>query len=145
MSHAPVLTVPKFAAFWNFSKLVYASDLTDVQKELDIILPFARTFGSSVKMVHVVPAIDKKTEERRKSVEALLKKFDYPNLSFELLIEENIPEAIDWYIRETKADLLTTFTHELTLYEKLFGRSVTRTIAYQGSIPLLAFKRSKKN
>ena len=73
------------------------------------------------------------------------KKFDYPNLSFELLIEENIPEAIDWYIRETKADLLTTFTHELTLYEKLFGRSVTRTIAYQGSIPLLAFKRSKKN
>jgi nucleotide-binding universal stress UspA family protein len=145
MSQAPVLAIPKFAAYWSFANLVYASDLTDVQKELDTLMPFARLFNSSVRMVHVVPAIDKKMEERRLAVEATLKKFDYPKLSFQLLIDEHIPEAIDRYIKESKADLLTTFTHELTLYEKLFGLSVTRTIAYQGSIPLLAFKRKKRS
>ncbi|MFM9073978.1 MAG: universal stress protein [Bacteroidota bacterium] len=145
MSQAPVLAIPKFAAYWSFSNLVYASDLTDVQKELDVIMPFARMFNSSVRVVHVAPAVDKKLEERRIAAEATLKKFNYPNLTFQLLIDDNIAEAIDRYIKETKADLLTTFTHELTLYEKLFGLSVTRTIAYQGSIPLLAFKRRKKS
>jgi nucleotide-binding universal stress UspA family protein len=96
-----------------------------------------------LKMVHVVPVVDKKVENRRLEVEQLIQKIKYPNLSFQLLIDDDIPGAIDRYIRETKADLLTTFTHELNLYEKLFGLSVTRTIAYQGNIPLLAFKRRK--
>jgi hypothetical protein len=37
--------------------------------------------------------------------------------------------------------LLTTFTHELSLYEKLFGLSITRKLAYLAHVPLLAFKR----
>ncbi|HQQ82836.1 MAG TPA: universal stress protein, partial [Cyclobacteriaceae bacterium] len=62
-------------------------------------------------------------------------------LDFKLIIDDDIPGAIDAYIKETKADLLTTFTHQLSLLEKLFARSVTRTLAYQGTIPLLAVKR----
>lgn len=144
LSSVPVLSVPQFAAFWNFSNVVYATDLTNTEKELEAILPFARSFQSTIRMVHVVPVVDKKVEARRQEVEKLIQKLKYPNLSFQLLIDENIPEAIDRFIRESKADLLTTFTHELNLYEKLFGLSVTRTIAYQANIPLLAFKRRKK-
>lgn len=144
LSQVPVLTIPRFAAYWNFSNVVYATDLTNAEKELDTILPFARIFNSSVHMVHVVPVIDKKVEARRIEVEKLIQKVKYPNLTFQILINDDIPQAIDRFIRESKADLLTTFTHELNLYEKLFGLSVTRTIAYQGNIPLLAFKRKKK-
>jgi len=143
-STAPVLAIPKFAAYWNFTNVVYATDLSNVEKELDTIIPFAKIFNSNLRMVHVVPVVDKKVEGRRLEVEKLIQKVKYPNLSFQLLIDDDIPEAIDRFIRETKADLLTTFTHELNLYEKLFGLSVTRTIAYQGNIPLLAFKRRKK-
>ena len=60
---------------------------------------------------------------------------------FRILIDENIPAAIDQFIKETNAELLTTFTHHLNLFEKLFALSVTRTLAYQGNIPLLALKR----
>ena len=107
----PVLTIPKWATFKNFGTVVYASDLKNVQKELDTIVPFAKLFDCSLQMVHVVAAMDKQAEQA-----ALL----------------------------SKADLLTTFTHELNIYEKLFGLSVTRTLAYQGNIPLLAFKRKDK-
>jgi len=144
MSKAPVLSIPKFAAYWNFSNVVYASDLKNVEKELETILPFAKIFQSTIRMVHVVPAIDKVLEAKKVEVERTIQKFKYPNLSFQFLIDDDIPEAIDRFIKETKADLLTTFTHELSLYEKMFGLSVTRTIAYQGSIPLLAFKRKEK-
>lgn len=143
-SSAPVLTVPKFAAVWSFRNVVYASDLTNVDKELETIIPFAKQFNSRIRMVHVVPAVDKKMEQKRQEVYRLIQHSKYPEISFDLLIDDNIPEAIDKFIREHKADVLTTFAHELSLYDKLFGMSVTRTIAYQANIPLLAFKRRKK-
>jgi nucleotide-binding universal stress UspA family protein len=144
MCPVPVLTVPKWATFKNFGTVVYASDLKNIQKELDTIIPFAKLFNTTVHMVHVVDSIDKKVDALKTEVEKLLQKTSYNKIDLKILIDENIPEAIDGYIKSSKADLLTTFTHELTLYEKLFGLSVTRTLAYQGNIPLLAFKRKAK-
>lgn len=139
-NYAPVLAIPEFAEFRNFNNVVYATDLKNIQRELDLLVPFAKIFGSRINMVHVVPAIDKKVEAEQKTVEGLIKGVQYP-IEFKLLIDDNVPSAIDYFIQETRADLLTTFTHELTLFEKLFARSVTRTLAYQAGVPLLAFKR----
>ena len=138
---APVLAIPDFAQYKNLQHIVYASDLKNVQKELDIIVEFAKIYGSHVHMIHVVPAMDKKVEADKNVVEGILKKVNYNRLDFKLIIDDDIPLAIDRYIRETKADLLTTFTHHLSLIEKLFAKSVTRTLAYLGTIPLLALKR----
>ena len=139
--HAPVLAIPKFAEFKNFKRVVYASDLKDAKKELEILIPFAQIFDAKIHMVHVVHAIDMKVEAERKNIETLIQNTGYTKIDFKLLIDEDVPGAIDQYIKEVKADLLTTFTHELSLYEKLFGLSITRKLAYQGSVPLLAFKR----
>jgi len=139
--HAPVLAIPKLAEFKNFKNVVYATDLKDPKKELDILIPFAQIFDSTIHMVHVVPAVDKKVETDRKNIETMIAKTGYSKLDFKVLIDEDAAGAIDQHIKDTKADLLTTFTHELSLYEKLFGLSVTRKLAYQASIPLLAFKR----
>lgn len=139
-NYAPVLAIPEFAEFRNFNNVVYATDLKNIQKELELLVPFAKIFGSRINMVHVVPSVDKKVEAEQRAVEGLIKNMHFP-IEFRLLIDDNIPGAIDFHIQETRADLLTTFTHELTLFEKLFARSVTRTLAYQASVPLLAFKR----
>ncbi len=137
----PVLTIPALAQYKNLQHIVYASDLKNVQKELDIILEFAKIYGSHVHMIHVVPVMDKKVEASKNSVEEIIRKANYTKLDFKLILDEDIPAAIDTYIQETKADLLTTFTHHLSLIEKLFAKSVTRTLAYLGTIPLLAIKR----
>lgn len=140
-SEVPVLAIPDFAVYKNLERIVYASDLKNVQKELDLIVEFAKIYGSHVHMIHVVPAIDKKVEAARKEVEAIIARENYDKLDFKLIIDDDIPTAIDHYIKETKADLLTAFTHHLSLVEKLFAKSVTRTLAYLGTIPLLALKR----
>lgn len=138
---APVLAIPEFAKYKNMEHIVYASDLKETQKELDIILEFAKIYGSYVHMIHVVNAIDKKVEASKLTIEAMIKKANYDKLDFKLIIDDNVPNAIDKFIKDTKADLLTTFTHKLSLEEKLFAKSVTRTLAYLGTIPLLAVKR----
>jgi nucleotide-binding universal stress UspA family protein len=137
----PVLAIPEFAQYKNLQHIVYATDLKDTQKELDIVVEFARIYGSAVHMIHVVPSMDKKVETAKNSLEAIIKKTHYDKLDFKLILDDDIPKAIDQYIKQTKADLLTTFTHKLSLEEKLFAKSVTRTLAYLGTIPLLAIKR----
>ncbi len=138
----PVLAIPEFAQYKNLQHIVYATDLKDTQKELDIVVEFARIYGSAVHMIHVVPSMDKKVETAKNSLEAIIKKTNYDKLDFKLILDDDIPKAIDQYIKQTKADLLTTFTHKLSLEEKLFAKSVTRTLAYLGTIPLLAIKRA---
>ena len=140
-SDVPVLAIPDFAQYKNLQHIVYASDLKNVQKELDLIVNFAKIYGSHVHMIHVVPVVDKKVEASKNSVEVIISKMNYSKLDFKLIIDDNIPAAIDRYIKETHADLLTAFTHHLNMVEKLFARSVTRTLAYLGTIPLLALKR----
>lgn len=139
--NVPVMAIPEFAKYKNLEHIVYASDLKDTQKELDLIVEFAQIYGSSVHMIHVTPSIDKKVEAAKSQVEEIIKKVNYKKLDFKLILEDDIPKAIDNYIKLTNADLLTTFTHKLSLEEKLFAKSVTRTLAYLGSIPLLAIKR----
>jgi len=85
--------------------------------------------------------IDKKLEIQKNTVAEIISKIGYEKLDFKLIVDDDVTTAIDGYIKKTKADLLTTFTHKLSLEEKLFGRSVTRKLAYQGTIPLLAVKR----
>ncbi len=82
-----------------------------------------------------------KVDAAIQSVEATIQKMNYTKLDFKLILEEDVTMAIAGYIKETKADLLTTFTHKLSLEEKIFGRSVTRKVAYQAITPLLAIKR----
>jgi nucleotide-binding universal stress UspA family protein len=139
--YSPVLAIPELAQYKDFKHVVYASDLNDLKKELELIVPFAKIFGSHLHVVHVVPAIDKKVELTRKSAEEIIKNTGYSPINFKLVIDDDVPQAIDEYIKATKADLLATFTKELTLYSKLFGLNVTRKLAYRGSIPLLSFKR----
>lgn len=141
VSNAPVLAIPEKANYTNFKNVIYASDLKNVQKELDTIIPFARVFDSTVHMVHVVEAIDKNIDAKREEVKKMVDKADYSKIDLEVVIDDDIPEAIDKYIKDKKGDVLTTFTHELNLFEKIFARSITRKLAYQGNIPLLAFKR----
>jgi nucleotide-binding universal stress UspA family protein len=137
----PVLAIPELAKYQNLKHIVYASDLKNIQKELDIIVEFAKIFGSAVHMIHVAPVMDKKVDAAIQTVEVVIQKMNYDKLDFKLILEEDVTKAIAEYIKETKADLLTTFTHKLSLEEKIFGRSVTRKVAYQAITPLLAVKR----
>jgi nucleotide-binding universal stress UspA family protein len=140
-SPAPVMAIPKYAEFRNFGKIVYATDLKDLKSELAQIIPFASIFDTRIHVVHVVESVNKKVEDQRIAAEQAIEKTGYKKIDFRLLIDDDVPTAIDGFIRQSNADMLTTFTHELNLFEKLFGLSVTRSLAYQGNIPLLAFKR----
>jgi nucleotide-binding universal stress UspA family protein len=142
LSQIPVLAVPERAKFKGFKEIVYASDLKNVEKELKMLMPYAENFGATIHLLHIAPS-GKDVEVLEEKVDKIVQKLGYSNVVTLVLVDYFIEGAIDQYLGVCKADLLTMFTHNLTFYEKLFDRSMTRKMAFQSSVPLLAFKQKK--
>jgi nucleotide-binding universal stress UspA family protein len=140
VSHIPVLVIPEFAEFKNFRTVVYATDLKHTEKELRTLLPYVAQFNSVVHLIHVTSSL-KQVSLLEKEIDEIVSKIGVANIIARVIVNKNIDEAIDHYVSSAKADLLTTFTHEHGFYDKLFDRSITRKIAFQSKIPLLAFKQ----
>ena len=140
VSHVPVLAVPELGEFKSFKNVVYATDLKDVDRELQILIPYLQEFNSKVHLLHVTPSL-KEVATLEKKVAASISKAEISNVVAKVIVNKDVDEAIDYYITESKADLLAMFTHDLNFYEKLFNRSVTRQMAFHNKIPLLAFRQ----
>lgn len=141
ISHIPILVVPELAEFSSFRKLVYATDLTHLDAELNILLPYIKIFESTVHVFHAVSSAKAAGPAEEKIREAIAK-IDYDKFKIRVVVDKDVDKAVEAYVRETSSDLLTTFTHERSVYEKLFNRSLTRKLAFQSRLPLLAFRQN---
>ena len=140
ISHVPVLAVPELGSFKNFKNVVYASDLTHLEKELKTLIPYLEKFDSTVHLIHVAQS-PKTVSIIERKIDSVVQKTGYKNVVVRVIVNKHVDEAIDQYVDVIKADLLTMFTHERSFYEKLFDRSMTRKMAFHSKVPLLAFRQ----
>ncbi len=149
-SHVPLIVVPGEADFKQIKKLVYATDMQNLQKEIRVVARFASLFDAHIHVLHVVQG-----ESSKKNVEkvergkfqisneaALVSETKYPKIHLHVVENKNIAEAVDTFVLDQKADLLVMFTHRLDFYEKLFGKSVTRQLAFHSKVPMLTFNKT---
>lgn len=137
----PVIAVPEHARFGNMKRIVYASDMSAVAKEMKALIPFAQLFDATIHLLHIdTPDSGKKIDGSALKAE-LVNQFQYPHISVKIIVNNYLEEAIDEYVADIKADLLTMFTHKPNFFEKLFGESVTREMAFHNWTPLLAIKK----
>ncbi len=140
VSSVPVLAVPELGAFKNFKNVVYASDLKHVEKEIATLLFYLEDFGSTIHLVHITNE-QKNVAKIEAKIEGFVKKVDYKKIVTHVLVSKSVDKAIEKYLESAGADLITMFTHDPSFYEKIFDRSMTRKMAFQSKIPLLAFKK----
>ena len=139
-SHIPVLAVPEDAEFKGFRNVVYASDLQNLEKELEVLIRYVEKFGSTIHLIHVLPD-GKEMHIVEAKFQKVLRKLAYKNMVTLVLVDTDIESAIDQYVEISKADILAMFTHEVSFFEKVFDKSITRKMAFHSRIPLLAFKQ----
>jgi nucleotide-binding universal stress UspA family protein len=138
-STIPVLAIPELATHIGFKKIVYATDLMNIDGELKSLKPYLDIFNSSVHIVHVVDS-DKKIDKARDIIRTAVQKFDEKKLKIDILVDKDIAKALDNYLLEKKVDLVCLFSRHHGFYDKLFNRSHTKKMAFQSKVPLLAFK-----
>jgi nucleotide-binding universal stress UspA family protein len=141
LSTIPVLVVPATVKYQPLKKIVYASDLSNWELEIKTIVSIASIYHAALHVLHVTPTAVIKKQDKA-FVPELIKTAGYEKIVYKDVSSDNIQKSIDTYIQEINADMLAMFTHKLDFYEKLFGRSVTRQLAFHSSVPLLTFNKT---
>jgi len=140
-SIVPVIIVPQNATFKNLKKVVYATDLINMEKELSAVCKFIKPFNANIDVLHVIPKDASAKLDPKQIKSELITKMKYEKISFHISKNDAVPEAIDKFIISKKADILVMFTHKLNFFEKLFSRSITRKLAFHSFIPMLTFNK----
>ncbi len=140
-SMCPVLAIPEDAHYSGLSHIVFATDLDKKDfPTLKKVADFARIFDSKLTVLHIKQKEYAEVEEILKSFEnELHMQINYEQARFRFLRNAKKVEGIDHFLKENEADLLSMVTHRRKLFQGLFKRSLTRQIAHQAQIPLLAF------
>ncbi len=142
----PVLCIPKEAAFVNINKIVFATDLNDENLSSAVtIVPFAKTFGAEIvfifvddkHLIHSDAEVNKMTRKIRTHV-------NYPKISGFISKNTSITKGIEYFLKKYPADILVMFTHHKHFPETLFNHSVTKIMAHQTHIPLLALQTTDR-
>lgn len=148
-SSVPVIVVPAETPFKSIKKIVYATDIQNLQSEIKIIARFAQAFDAPIHVLNVVKDYSKKDSgklERNMTQmameEKLIRTTKYSKIHFHVVQSEDTASAVDKFVKDQKADLLAMFTHRLDFYEKLFGKSITRQLAFHSKVPMLTFNKT---
>jgi nucleotide-binding universal stress UspA family protein len=136
----PVLVIPENANFKSLKNLVLATDLKFFEDELKKMMPLLKAFNPTLHVFHIVPN-EKEIDSLGKKVKGTLKKYDYRKSTITIHVGKNIPAAIDSFIGDSNNDILAMFSHDYDTFDQVFNRSMTKRMAFQSSVPLLAFKR----
>jgi nucleotide-binding universal stress UspA family protein len=138
-SHIPVLAVPERANFTGFRNVIHATDLKNLERELEILIPYIKRFESTIHVIHIAER-NGNISDIEERLEETVRGTGYKNIVTLVTVDPDISGAIEQYVSIAKGDLLAMFTHEPTFFEKVFDKSVTRSMAFHSRIPLLAFK-----
>jgi nucleotide-binding universal stress UspA family protein len=139
-SQVPVLVVPSGHEFKGMTEIVYATDMTRLDDEIKLVAAFARPFDARVTILHIAKEA-KPARYNSNFLETIKTVAEYNSIVFSETDNENVVAGIENYLEGSSAQLLALFTHEVDLYEKVFNKSVTRNLAHQNILPLLAFNR----
>ncbi|MDH4090897.1 MAG: universal stress protein [Cyclobacteriaceae bacterium] len=137
----PVLAVPADAPIALPKKVVFATNFydSDIQtlKELSTLV---NKLNAELILLHVSK---EKVKSERDTIEAYSKtvavETGHQEPFYYVLQHDDTQKGINLFVDSVGADLIALSTRKRKEFEKLFDRSLTKKMAYQARLPLLAF------
>ncbi|MEI8137727.1 MAG: universal stress protein [Bacteroidota bacterium] len=144
----PIIAVPEDASFQSIKKITYATSYNHSDfRALKKIVEIAEPFNAQINVLHISDNIESPEIEKglmKAFMEEVNHKIQYNNISFQIMRGENIEDALEEYIEEGSTNMLVMSTHHRNFFDKIFGKSVTKHMAYHTKIPLMAFHYNSK-
>lgn len=139
-----VLAIPGNATFTGWSKIVFATDLSEENMDhAKLLVPLAEKFNSEIIFLNIKTDLIDSRKRRPRDIESLLRKhIDYPKISGYTLGDTNITDGIDYFLKHHEADCLVIYTHHRNLLQGIFSRSITKSISFHTTVPLLVLHDS---
>ena len=144
------MVLPIDMTFTAYSKIVFATDYqpNDLQ-DLQQVTKIARAFECPLQVVHVVNRFEEDEDDLDLTMldafsDLIRKHVAYGKIKCEEYQYTDVPEGIQAYAEEEKADLLVVSTRQRKFIQRLFGRSVTRELLFDFNLPLLVYHTPEK-
>jgi nucleotide-binding universal stress UspA family protein len=144
----PVMVVPLEHKFTGINKIAYASDLSNIDNEMEQIVAFARKFNAKIDIFHVSPVFPDLADSEKINVydklEEVKQKHHYMTVSFfkEKMPHDNqVDKGIDLFLEESSADLLVIFHNSRSTFDQLFSSSHIDHSLTHLSTPLMVFPK----
>jgi nucleotide-binding universal stress UspA family protein len=143
-STIPVIAIPKEYRVKPLNSLLYATDLVNLEAELQIVVDYARPKGLSVEILHFTSPSTWDLQEKLN--ESLEEKMNYP-LKIRIIKNDNshsLLKNLQHQIDKIKPSMVCLFTNnKRSFFEKIFLPSLTEDVSYQTNVPILAYKKLK--
>lgn len=145
ITHAtiPVISVPSTYRFKEIKHLLYATDMTNYEVELEKVVAFARPINAWVEMMHISYP-DAFVYDTELMEDTLAKKANYKIQVHQRKrdITNTLLEDIDAALKASKASLLVLFTHQSrSMFEKVIFATNAQNYSFHGRVPLLTFNK----
>ena len=143
LTKIPVLSIPKNTTYKKISDIIYATDLSDIDFEAGELIAFAKLFDASVHFVHIFPEILGTTTFNPVHISNdLVKKFKYPKISFDAIMNNDVEKSLIEFIDKKKPSIVAVFTHKRKIIEQIFYNSVSKEVSLRIDIPIFTFKKN---
>ncbi len=143
----PVLVVPAKARFREIRTILFACDWQETDSQhLQWLCQLASYWDASVLVVHVATDKTDRAEEKirmNQFIRELPGGMVAGKLSFRLITADSVAEELELLIRIESIDLLAMATKKRNLFQQLTHRSLTKRLANETEIPLLAFHANR--
>ncbi len=138
----PTIFVPAAANSNKPQNIAFATDLTNVDEEIEELIAFAQFFNATIHVVHVYPdMIDPSTFDEESTKLELIAKTSYPNITFNAVMDSDIIAGLDQFVESDRPDLIAMFTYKTGILEYLFNTSYTEEMAMHSTTPLLIMRK----
>jgi len=145
-SPVPVLVVPHTYRLRPLKKVLYASDLENIDREMPMVAAFAKTIGAKVDMAHFFHQSSIKLEAE--TLTAMWRK-KYPSLDQVLLkpfdLDASFAEQLNKLVKKVKPGITVFFTHpNQTWYSKLFSPNRSESFSFVTKVPMLVYRKEPR-
>lgn len=139
----PTIFVPSNAESTNRpERIAFATDLTNVDEEIEELIAFAQFFNATIDVVHVYPdMIDPSTFDEEATKLELIAKTSYPQITFNAVMDSDIIAGLDKFVESDHPDLIAMFTYKTGILEYLFNTSYTEEMTMHSKTPLLIMRK----
>ena len=146
-SEFPVLIVPREAPVGREVKtIVFTTDLMDIAAiPVDRLYSFLDAFKAELCVVNVEATAEegKYSPEKKETIAGLHRLLEKYRSSFYFLEGDDTVESILICAKDHKASLIITVPKKRSFLSAIFHKSISKSLAYNSSIPLLSLPASR--
>jgi nucleotide-binding universal stress UspA family protein len=143
-SPIPVFVVPKNYRIKPITKIAYASDFDNIQRELALVKDVAGLLNAPIDVYHFHYKVHE--THSKAAFQAIIDKYQSKNVAIHIppiFLEYSLIDNIQLMIKKEKPSILVMFTNEKRNWlERFFIESRTADMTFDIKIPLLAIRKN---